>query len=235
LARTIPMNAPASKPSRARVAPRVGLVLLGLLVGFLGGRFATSRGAPEPDDRAREPRVAPLPAPKPSSPAAVDEAWLVRIDRRLAALDDALRALEPTRTVAGADPALDPDAGDRLDELIDRLASLDAAMRAREEGADEPVGLNTLRERHPTIQWGALQALIDQWHVDPEEAQRSTRLLSDRDLLRRYGSPNALWSNAAGLHWFYRDGEDPLAGTFATEVYFRLEDGYVTMLGIVTP
>ena len=41
-----------------------------------------------------------------------------------------------------------------------------------------------------------------------------------------------VWSNEKGLHWFYRDGHDPASDTYTTEVYFRLQNGYVTTLGV---
>lgn len=223
----------SSPPAPARL---LALVLVGVLSATLGLAIGWRlRPLPEPAQEALRP---PVSAPPVDAPRGIDGAVaerLERLDARLAALEVAIGRLGATaRTVAAPDPTAAEDrVAARLDELLARLGAMEDALarleQSDERAARQRIDLAALKEEHDEVQWPALRELLDLRRLDPNAASREVQLLSDEDLVRRFGSPTTMYGNAAGLHWFYRDGDDDV---WTTEVYFRLQNGYVTVLDV---
>lgn len=119
---------------------------------------------------------------------------------------------------AGADVAALEALVRDLRTVLDQHVQDERAWRARQQTLGE------LKSERGEADWKALDALSADWHRDPEEAKRSVKLLGFRDVLARYGTPTEIWRNDGGAHWVYQRGVD--------ELYFRFNDGFVTVLGV---
>ena len=171
-------------------------------------------------------------APQGSRSAASSQA---RLEQRIAALEAAVveltAAVRATRAPASKAPEGSPPAGVDVVELRESVAELQRTIVAElERVRDED--LSRLREEKPEPDWAELDQLVHRWRLDPAPVEQEVKLLTVAELLRRYGSPTEIWSNAKGTHWTYGQGYDPATERYRTEIYLRLQDGVVTSLSI---
>ncbi len=159
---------------------------------------------------------------------------LERLDARLSALELAPAAPPSPRADARRPvPAIEAERLAELTAAVDELRrAVEAGLPAGVELRDPEPTLEELRAQHPVTDWNAVHGLIDLWSADPAAARQDTMLLSQRDLLKRFGTPTELWGGDGVLNWFYQEGYDAAAETYLVEVYFRLNDGYVTLLNV---
>ena len=166
-------------------------------------------------------------------------AALERIEAALARLEG--RTVRPAPGALGSDPAdaavaaVADDGRFELSATPEELIRIELLVQEMHDVLDEHVvAARAWRERNQSLgelkasedgpDWKALDDLMDQWHRDESEAKQAVKLLAFRDVLTRYGTPTEIWSNEGGAHWVYQRGVD--------EVYFRFNDGFVTVLGV---
>ena len=120
-------------------------------------------------------------------------------------------------------------------ELAATVAALQDSL-VRQLEADREVReqdtLSKLKQAKPEPDWPALDELVRRWRLDPVGAKQDVKLLTDAEVLRRFGTPGEVWSNEKGTHWIYGQGYDAASDSYQLEIYLRLRDGVVTQVGI---
>jgi len=219
-----------------RPLPALGALLLAALAGGLGGWWV--RGPARGPEAAGRPAIGATPAggdrpaasreaPRaPAADGAVERrlaettAALADLAGRIASLEETMRATPPPREPAGADPAL----AELRRDVLELWAWLEDELR-RDPLADA-------RAEARETDWAALEELAARWRLDPGSAANGVRLSSEAEVLRRFGPPTELWSDAKGTHWTWRRERDPATGAYRFEVYVRMDDGRATMVNV---
>jgi hypothetical protein len=154
-----------------------------------------------------------------------------RIDARLAGLERTATASDVAALDAAAIPAREQVAApipdiERLALLVERLTSVLAQQRV--------VGGTAPLPRHLPVNHAALAELHLLAKRDRDAARRSTTLLTDEELLARYGMPDEVISHKEyGIAWNYHHfGAD---GMRDGGIAFYLKDGRVFRHDISIP
>jgi hypothetical protein len=108
---------------------------------------------------------------------------------------------------------------DALNEILHNLPTASAPL------------LSDVRKENPTPKWDELQKTILLWSWDEVKAQNELVMLSEREVLIKFGAPTEMWSSDKGVNWLYGSGHDPEGG-YLTEVWLLFLDGHVTVLGV---
>lgn len=237
-----------SSPSRRRGSstPAMMPIVVGgvmALAGMgVGVAFALRQDPPPPAVASPEHGSAEL---------AAIERRLERIEAALGRLavrapDDELQA--PRTSPAGArrpattpvDDASRPLAQSEIDQVLAALQRTEDALRrelqlTREVVGDEAVRGDTLeriRDEPRPIDWYAWDEILELWNEDPDLARKEVKLLTDEEVLDRFGTPTDVWSNTNGITWQYARDLDATTGKYATEVILRIPAGFVTQLAV---
>lgn len=148
-------------------------------------------------------------------------AALERIEARL---DRAER--EPVVPRAAHDTAPVPT-GDSDEHLRLHQELLDAVALLLARSEDPALGLQRLRAERPEADWAALGLLLSLWEVDVEQARKEVQLLSEAELLRRYGAPDLTFPSGEGTRWVYGQGFVPARDAYELQLTFVIQGGLV--------
>ncbi len=158
------------------------------------------------------------------------------LEERLDGVEAALRRLEAATAAsdpnAARQPLVEPATLAQLGAAVERLEAAIELLRANAKASVAAPDPNALVAAHPEPDWEALWELMDLWRVDEKAALQRVQLLDQEALLRTFGSPTELWGNEKGVHWMYGEGFDPVDEIYRQEVYMRLNEGVVTVLGV---
>jgi hypothetical protein len=162
---------------------------------------------------------------------------LLGIQESLSKIEDRLATLEarPEMRIARAvsPPVGESPNADELLNLISETSELKEALSAliQNLSAQSTQSLVDVRNENPTPKWGELQNTISLWTQDQVKAQNELVMLSEKEVLLKFGAPTEVWSNNSGINWLYGSGLDPEGG-YQTEVWLLFLDGHVTVLGV---
>ena len=214
----------------------IALFLLGLAVGLFAGPLFRDR------------------VPQNDSSASSEQGELVSgLQRELSLLRRSIEE-RPEREELTAPITREPEAVSDTDrqplqgpttsneEILAAIRALEAKLVSDERDGAEleegtiPLSSEELLERmkDPTrgIDWAAWDPIVNLWHQDKNEARKAVKLLTDEQVLERFGPPTDVWSNAQGITWQYARDWDPVRKKFGTDIILRIPDGYVTQLAV---
>jgi len=137
------------------------------------------------------------------------------------------RALEPGARPPVTDAGSD-DLPGALRELRDEIAAQGRSTREalRSEG---PIGLDDIRAARPVPDPVALEEFARAYGQDESMAQMSMKLKTAREVIERFGSPDASWPTDRGFSLsYYRPG------TTDTWVWISVDHGLVGNIGVET-
>lgn len=200
-----------------RALSMLAAFLAGIAVGWIVS--ATRDGSPR-----SEPERADL---SPPSPGGVDDELRALLERVDARSERVLRALADAP--AGRAPADEPvtaegGPGEELRLLRELERSL-AELCARPTDAGE--ALQRLRAERPEPDWPALDALVATLDADVEAARREVQLLSEPEVLRRYGSPSLTYVRDGVVRWVYGRDYVPQWDAYRLQLVLAFEGGLV--------
>jgi hypothetical protein len=209
---------------------RGGAFALGLFVGgvlgagavrwALGSRAAWERGD-EPSPHAAE------------APTDGDRQTRRALEGLAERLESVARDLEvaalrvPVPAVAEGSrsgTATSAESGEELRILRELQGSVRSLLELR---SDPRAGLQRLREERPTADWSELDLLLSLHERNVEQARKRVQLLSEFEVLRRYGSPDLIFANERGEHWVYGRGYVPERDAYQLQLVFRFQTGLV--------
>lgn len=134
-------------------------------------------------------------------------------------------------------PATEPE---RTERLLAALLRMEDALRAEHEHTRDTIreeavrglAVARIRELGGEVAWHAWDPILELWDEDRDAARREVKLLTDVEVLDRFGPPTDVWSNTSGITWQYAKDLDPVTGEPGTEVILRMPAGYVTQLAV---
>jgi hypothetical protein len=228
-----------SIPSRVFAASALAIGVFAAAFGFL---YSESRRSP-----AGEPGPGPQALPGPQAEL-LSERIQVLIDL-LAERDTLARPaseLDTPPSGAARDPL--PSAGDAPDadllapdaDLLKALARLEQVVREEARNtrtllapdSGERAVLERIKDADRPADWAAWAPILALWRDDPEAARAAVKLLTDQEVLDRFGTPTDVWSVEQGITWQYARDKDPVDGGYGTEIILRVPKGYVTQLAV---
>ena len=90
--------------------------------------------------------------------------------------------------------------------------------------------LEAMQDPNHGIDWGAWQPILDLWEHDRAEARSKVKLMTEEQVLQRFGPPSDVWSNTQGITWQYARGVGADGQGHELEILLRIPNGYVTQL-----
>ena len=154
------------------------------------------------------------------------EAAVRALTGRLDAIDPLSASRQPVSPSDGDSPS-----SPELDAtLADVQFQLRSALALLEGGGGS---LRQVQEEKPEPDWAELQPILELWRVDQEAALREVYLLSDEEMMRKYGPPTKIWGHEGQVAWLYGDGYfDPNTEKFEREIFMEFVDGHVNQLSV---
>jgi hypothetical protein len=197
--------------------PLSAAFLAGVLVAWAAARLIP-RGTrtPEPASLASAEAVA-----VPGDPAPALLAALASLGARTERIQRLLESA-PARQVAAGAPAADADEQLRLLRALERSLQ---ELLARP--TDAHAALQRLRAERPEPDWIALDALLAASESDSMAARRSVQLLSEAEVLRRYGSPGLTYVRDGVVRWVYGRDFVPEWDAYLLQLVLVFEGGLV--------
>jgi len=201
--------------------------ILPLLLAFSAG-IAVGWFLARPGSGPRERSVAEAPPAETHETRLTLEA-LQRLDQRMVHALELLEAASgprPTPSMAPEGGRAPRDSG--TDEERALLRELRAGIETLlERSSDARAGLQQARRERPDADWSALDPLLALWEVDVERARKQVLLLSEVEVVRRYGSPDLTFPDGRGARWVYGQGFVPERDAYRLQIVFAFQDGLV--------
>ena len=209
-----------------------GPLVIALALAFLAG--AASLWIWEGSGSAARQTGSESPEPPSASPAEL-EVILRRLEEQSATLDGLAKRIEAVSAASPRQPLPTDPAPDEENEALAALlqqvqGSLDHLLEA--DRLDRLERMQRLREEHPDADWAALEPLVDQVALDLEQARKEVLLLSEEELVRRFGSPQLIYSRGNVVCWVYGRNYMPERDAYQLQVVFSLTDGAVISLHV---
>jgi hypothetical protein len=195
----------------------------GSLVWWMTQRsLGQARGALEAR-RAQLESAAPLVERVPAPPDAAELRVLtLRILETLERIESRLQLAGERESLAPSMPQVSSGAEQGL------LRELQASVELLLERSEDPsFRLQRLREERPEADWAALGALLALWETDVEQARKEVQLLSEAEVLRRYGSPDLTFPDGSGARWIYGRRFVPSRDAYELQLTFVFREGLV--------
>ena len=220
-------HVPGPRPFRGmRTTPL--LVAFALVIGGLLG-WALHRGS-QPSAPATERRPAETVSAEELGRAVLRlEELSVRIGELVAELGARPSAPAHEREPLTAVPPATTSGADVLAGLQELQRSVDRLLAARGDTVER---LQELRKERPEADWSALDPLVELCERDPERARKEVMLLSEEELLRRFGAPDQITTGPVGIKWIYGHEYVPDWDRYRRQIVFVLTEGVVRTLRV---
>lgn len=131
--------------------------------------------------------------------------------------------------LAGPDPDL-LQALTRLEQVVREEARNTRNLLGPDP--DERGVLDRIKDADRPADWAAWAPILALWRDDPGAARAEVKLLTDQEVLDRFGTPTDVWSVDQGITWQYARDKDPADASWGTEIILRVPKGYVTQLAV---